>query len=298
MGGETLPFPCSLDPRGAARACVDFPPDHPQSGVVGAPLCFYVRARARSVGYSVGAMQTEIHNGQGERLATTFTAGGTDSNAIVVIGHGLTSDRTRPWSVALSAALASRGIASLRVAFSGNGDSEGSFVDSTPSKEVADLGAVLDRLEGRRVAYVGHSMGALVGCLRAAVDDRIRALVSLAGMVHSAEFFMRLFADLEPGEVLLDKPGKPLGIALRDDLLAIDSALPRASAVSVPWLLVHGDADDVVPIGHSRDVAAALGKRVHLIELDGVDHSFTGVETPCMEQHVAPWLAGVLTGPE
>ncbi|QDU65700.1 alpha/beta hydrolase family protein [Engelhardtia mirabilis] len=240
----------------------------------------------------------DIRNGQGELLAATFVPAGIGTSngdgPIVVIGHGLTSDRTRPWSAALSAALAELGLASVRVAFSGNGDSEGSFLDSTPTKEVGDLGAVLDVLEGRRLAYVGHSMGALVGCLRAVRDRRIEALVSLAGMVHSARFYRSLFAGLEPGELLLGKPGKPLGEALRDDLLAIDSVLPLARDVRVPWLLVHGDADEVVPVQDSRDVAAELGPRTRLVELPGVDHSFTGAGTEAMVREVAPWLARAL----
>ena len=236
----------------------------------------------------------EIRNPQGERLACTWVPADLDGRAVVVIGHGLTSDRERPWSAGLSRALAARGLASVRVAFSGNGDSEGRFVDSTISKEVADLGAVLDALETNGhepVGYVGHSMGAAVGVLRGATDLRVRALVSLAGMVHTKEFVERMFGHLSPGEPMLDKPHCPFGEALRDDLRAIDTVVDRAGAIEVPWLLVHGTADDVVPVGHGRDMAAAAAERARLVELDDVDHSFTGPGLSAMIDVVAPWCA-------
>ena len=77
---------------------------------------------------------SELHNASGERLAFSFVPGSDDSRDIVVMGHGVTSDKDRPWSCGLSEALASAGVASLRIAFSGNGESEGSFADSIQCK--------------------------------------------------------------------------------------------------------------------------------------------------------------------
>ena len=238
-------------------------------------------------------MEQTLRNEHGEELAYTYVPGRLGGAELVVIGHGLTSDKTRPYSEALSAALAERGIASVRLAFSGNGDSGGRFLDSTVTKEVADLGSLLDLVEGRRLAYVGHSMGAAVGVTRAARDPRLLALVSLAGMVHTREFYERMFGELSDGDLLLEKPGKVLGPALREDLLAIESVAPLARRVGVPWLLVHGDADDVVPVSHSRDILAVAGEGAELVELPGVDHSFTGA-TDEVGELVAGWLAGVL----
>ena len=119
-------------------------------------------------------MNATLRNPVGERLAYTWTDGTPGRSDLVVIGHGLTSDKERPWSERLSADLAAAGVASLRLAFSGNGNSEGRFEDSNITKELDDLGAVLDHFADSRIAYVGHSMGAAVGVLRAAADPRIR----------------------------------------------------------------------------------------------------------------------------
>ncbi len=99
----------------------------------------------------------------------------------------MTAHKDRPWLVTLAGALSGAGLASLRVSFAGNGASEGRFEEAVPSKEVEDLGSVLDALERwgvESIGYAGHSMGGAVGVLRAASDPRIACLVSLAGMVH------------------------------------------------------------------------------------------------------------------
>jgi pimeloyl-ACP methyl ester carboxylesterase len=233
-----------------------------------------------------------FHNRLGERLDHELV-GDARADELVVVGHGVTANLERPWLVALSAALAEAGIASLRISFSGNGRSEGRFEDSTVTKEVADLGSVLDALPERRITYVGHSMGGAVGVLRAASDERIRALVSLAGMVHTRDFVERKFGDLEPGrDVMWEKPECPLSRAFVDDLTAIGDVLPQAAQVRVPWLLVHGTEDTVVPVRDSREVRDAAGGRPELVELEGVDHVFTGDATRAMCEAVVAWVRG------
>ena len=98
-------------------------------------------------------MFNEIRNEHGERLDYTVHEG--KGNRIVVIGHGVTGNKDRPALVALAEGLAAAGISALRVSFSGNGESEGAFTDSTITKEVADLGKVIDALDGYNVCYVG-----------------------------------------------------------------------------------------------------------------------------------------------
>jgi uncharacterized protein len=57
----------------------------------------------------------------------------------------------------------------------------------------------------------------------------------------------------------------------------------------VPWLLVHGDADELVPLADSEDARAAADGRPELVVLPGVDHRFTGA-VPAMTAAVVTWL--------
>ena len=243
----------------------------------------------------------DIRNAAGERLDVSLDgapAGRQAPPALVVLAHGVTAHKDRPWLVALSDALAAAGLASLRVSFAGNGGSDGRFDDAVPSKEVDDLGAVLDAVERwgvGRIGYVGHSMGGAVGVLRAARDPRIACLVSLAGMVHVHRFFRTHFAHLPPGAPMLDKPECPWSPLLLADAERIGSVTAQAAEIVVPWLLVHGDADELVPYQDSLDARAAAGGRPDLVTLPGVDHRFTGRFADVADA-VVPWLARHLRG--
>lgn len=235
-------------------------------------------------------MAPRIENRHGERLDATFHAGSSDDRRIVAIGHGVTSHKDRPSLIALSEALSAAGIASLRFSFAGNGRSQGRFAEATIHKEVEDLGAVLDALADRDVIYAGHSMGAAVGVLRAAQDPRIRGLVSLAGMVHVRAFMHRMFGHLRPEvDCMLGKPHCPLGAEFLADANAVGDVLGAARKIATPWLLVHGTADELVPLQDSVDAKRAAGDRPRLVELEGVDHRFSGHEA-AMAAAVVGWV--------
>lgn len=233
----------------------------------------------------------DIRNLHGERLDYSFHEGEASFKRIVVLGHGVTGNKDRPFVVALANGLAATGISVLRFSFSGNGDSEGRFIDSTISKEVADLGSVIDVLSDYSVCYVGHSMGGAVGVLRASQDSRIKLLVSLAGMVHTKIFAQTEFGDVTPNEgVMWDKPECPLSSAYMDDMAQIGSVVDRASRITVPWLLVHGTEDDVVPVGESREIFENASEPKELIELEGADHVFGDESTGIMVTKVVDWV--------
>lgn len=222
---------------------------------------------------------SQISNAKGERLDIAFH-GGTKIGALVVLGHGVTGNKDRPLLVALAEGLAAKGWPCLRVSFSGNGDSEGKFGESTISKEIEDLSAVLATVpQEKRIAYIGHSMGAAVGVLTSVRRMDIQALVSLAGMTYAADFVGREFGDVEPGKgTMWGEEDCPLSQVFVDDLKSIGDTLETASRVNQPWLLIHGSADDVVPPKDSRDAFDAATCTKELLEIPGAGHVF-GEET-------------------
>ena len=237
-----------------------------------------------------------IRNAQRERLDMAYQAPpGSPSgapDAVVVIAHGVTAHKDRPLLIALADALSEVGLASLRVSFAGNGASEGRFEQAVPSKEVGDLGSVIDALVAwgvGTIAYAGHSMGGAVGVMRASVDPRIACLVSLAGMVHVEAFMRAQFGHLSPGAPMLDKPECPWSQNLADDAARIGSVTAQAAHIRVPWLLVHGDADELVPYQDALDAREAAGRRPELVTLPGIDHRFN-CALPQVIDAVVPWL--------
>ena len=80
-------------------------------------------------------------------------------------------------------------------------------------------------------------------------------MVSLSGMVHTKKFLETEFGDQVPGKGFMwgDKEC-PLSQAFADDMEKIDNTLGKTEKIEIPWLIVHGDADDVVPVEEGREI--------------------------------------------
>jgi pimeloyl-ACP methyl ester carboxylesterase len=66
----------------------------------------------------------------------------------------------------------------------------------------------------------------------------------------------------------------PLSEAYVEDLNSIGDTLEAASQINQPWLLIHGTADDVVPLKDSRDAFDAANCRKELLEIPEAGHVF------------------------
>ncbi|MGJ8644398.1 MAG: alpha/beta hydrolase [Luteolibacter sp.] len=233
-----------------------------------------------------------VRNEQGELLDVAFH-GGTRLDAIVILGHGLTGNKDRPLLEAIARGLAAKGWPCLRFSFSGNGESEGDFGESTITKEMEDLAAVMKTVpQEKRIAYVGHSMGAAVGVLSAKKRMALQALVSLAGMVRTADFLDREFGDVTPGEGnMWDEEDCPLSTTFSNDMRGINDVIDVAKEIVQPWLLIHGTDDDVVPVADSRDAYAAATCEKRLIELPGEGHLFSEKSYQQIVDKIDSWLS-------
>ena len=234
-----------------------------------------------------------IKNKLGETLDYTFHEGSANCRDLLIIGHGVTGNKDRPFVVALADAVSASGTNVIRFSFAGNGDSDGQFRDCTISKEVDDLQAVLSVVEEKnyRAIYAGHSMGGAVGVLTAAKDSRIKFLISLAGMVSTEKFYDTEFGEETPDTgCMWEEPDCPLSSAFKNDLKGIHSTAPQAAQIMVPWLLVHGTADDVVLIDDSQEAYSLASEPKKLVEIKGANHVFSeGGQKPMIEA-VIGWL--------
>jgi acetyl esterase/lipase len=95
-----------------------------------------------------------------------------------------------------------------------------------------------------------------------------------------------------------------LGVFSGDDpdRAALASPIAHVSGGDPPFLLVHGTRDDLVPVAHSRRMAAALrgaGTPATVLELPRTGHSFAGLTTSpradvrcTVTNFLARWLGG------
>jgi uncharacterized protein len=220
---------------------------------------------------------------------------------VVVICHGLKGFKDWGFFPYLGERLARAGFAAVSFNFSGSGVGEDNetfdeperFARNTYTRELRDLAIVLEALVSggldlRPATYglLGHSMGGGLAILRAAQDERARALVTWAGVARFGRLVAPLADELRragKSEMLNQRTGQRLPVYrdLLDDLDANGqttlNVLGAAPSVQAPWLIVHGTADESVPWGDARDLhrAAAPGK-AELFLVDGAGHTFGG----------------------
>jgi alpha/beta superfamily hydrolase len=238
-------------------------------------------------------MNQEIINNYDEKIDYIFHSGSENNQHLLIIGHGVTGDMDQPLILKLSEEVAKQGMAVLRFSFSGNGNSEGRFEHSTISKEIQDLQSILSAVieRGWRPIYAGHGMGGAVGALTAAVDSRIELLISLAGIVEIEEFCNSEFGMITPGKGnMWNIINCPLSHEFVKEMRQIKSVLPRASSIQIPWLLIHGANDGVVPIADSQSLMSNYNKTREFVEINGADHLFSGETIESLTDSVIDWL--------
>jgi 3-oxoadipate enol-lactonase len=170
----------------------------------------------------------------------------------------------------------------------------------------ADLAAILDSLGIQKAAFAGHSMGGYVALAFAkAFPDRISGLSLVASQamgdtperkdgryktaadVHEkgVQIVAAAMTDkLSPNQRVRDfvRPligrqsvsgvaGALKAMAEREDLTSF------LASFKLPLVLIHGDADELIPIDRAREIKA-LVPAAHLVELSGAGHM------PMMEQ--------------
>ena len=152
--------------------------------------------------------------------------------------------------------------------YRGYGRSEGSA--RRRATLIADGHAALEALLARpdvdphRIGMYGQSLGGSIGINVMADRPEIRAAVLESAFASWREMAANAVGGDPPGFV-----GRTLAAVLIKDSYRPDVAIARTGR---PVLLVHGTADTIVPISHSRRLAAASAT-AELIEVPGGDHN-------------------------
>jgi len=185
----------------------------------------------------------------------------------VVIGcHGLLSDRSSPKQIALAEACNALGLAFFRFDHRGCGESAGRLEAITSLEgRASDLLHAIRLLEshpglGERIGLFGSSMGGAV-CLRVASERPVAAVVTFAAPVRSLPLeFPSRGPDASPER-------SRMASVLREGF-ELGGALGRVRNI----LVVHGEADDLVPLSHAHEIFEHAGAPKRLRVQKGGDH--------------------------
>jgi len=246
----------------------------------------------------------EFKNPRGERLAGRLDLpAGQRPHAYAIFAHCFTCTKNFNAVLNINRSLVKEGIAVLRFDFTGIGESEGDFSETSFGTNVDDLVAAADFLSS---AYeppkllVGHSLGG-AAVLQAA--GRIPTCVAVATIGAPADLshlhrILRPSRSVGPGrgQAEITLHGKTFSIGeqfvedLRDDNM--ESAIRNLGKA---LMVFHSPSDEVVAVENALRIFEAAGYPKSLVSLEGADHLLTKREDSLYVGSVlASWSARYL----
>src|SRR4051794_37684024 len=162
---------------------------------------------------------------------------------------GYASDMEGAKAVALDAFAERRGLAMLRLDYSGTGSSPGNLADGTLARWLEEAAAALDQLTEGPILVVGSSMGGWIALHLALLrPERVQALVGIAAAPDFTDWGFKDGADAERQGLTQSfwESGQQLRL------------LGSEIAIDCPVRLVHGDRDTDVPSEVALETMARL----------------------------------------
>lgn len=180
----------------------------------------------------------------------------------------------------ISTVLANRGFAVMSFDFTGLGESEGTFEESSIAANVTDLVSAAEFLETKfqpPALLVGHSFGGAAVILAAKQIQSVRAIATL-GTPADLHHIKHLLGDYQSqltnkGTATVSIAGRPFTIKSQfiEDLQRFSIAF-TLSTLKKPLLILHSPQDEIVSIDNASIIYQAARHPKSFISLDGANH--------------------------
>ncbi|MFI6217006.1 alpha/beta hydrolase [Nocardia brasiliensis] len=246
---------------------------------------------------------TSIRTLDGLHLAATLvTPDRPPAQAVVMVHGGGVTREEGGFFTRLAVRLAEAGVASLRFDLRGHGESEGRQEDLTLSTILNDIRVNLAFLREATAAHELNLLGAsfgggICGYYAAKRPDELTRLVLLNPQfdykkrtIDTHPYWVNDVIDDEAADKLNQVGTIQFTPTLRHGRPILNEVFwlrpdEAVSEIKTPTLIVHGNADTLVPIEGSREATAKFTVPVELIEIDGSQHGFAVHDDP---QYLAP----------
>ncbi len=231
----------------------------------------------------VGTEALEFDNGRGDRLAARMERANGARRGTALFAPCFTCGKDHLAAVRIARRLAANGIATLRLDFTGLGDSEGEFGTAGFSDHVEDLVAAASLLEARGegpALLVGHSLGGAAAIAAASRIPSAKAVVTIAApfdVEHVLDQFGSALECIETeGEAEVTLAGREFQVS-REFLAETrghDQAA-RLAELDRALLVLHSPRDAVVGIDNAGEIFEAARHPKSFVSLDGANHLLT-----------------------
>lgn len=236
-------------------------------------------------------MQQKLYfqNSKGNKLCGVLSDPNPEKHLpVVVLCHGFASNKDRPTYIKLQGLFNDRSIATFRFDFYGTNESAGKFEDITLSEAVDDTLNAIQFLQTKgyvSFGLIGSSFGGMTSLLTAANSKDLKVLALRAPVT---DYLEKIIAKISNEEIAAWKNNGFILYHQSDGnkprvnysfFLDAEKADGKAAArkIGIPTIIVHGDADQSVPIEQSRKTATLI-KNCRLEIIKGADHRFTKPE--------------------
>lgn len=241
-------------------------------------------------------IKTAFDNGRGQKLSAMLDRPVDDRPiAYAIFAHCFTCSKTYKAVRHISRALAAEGFAILSFDFTGLGDSEGEFAETSFTSNVDDVVAAADFLAqtyGAPTVLIGHSLGGAAVLMAASRIPSVTAVVTIAApasLGHLSDILEPARAEIErvgSSEILLAGRRIRIGRALVDDLGQVGMTEAIAD-LGRALLVMHSPIDSVVGIDNASSIFRSAKHPKSFVSLDRADHLLSRAED-------SRWAAGVI----
>jgi hypothetical protein len=217
-------------------------------------------------------MKTWLKNHLGEKISCNLMDESKEFAAVFV--HGFKGKKDTELFINLEHYFTDIGISVLRFDFSGCGESEGNYSESTIDKQSKELNKILKSIKYKKIILVGHSMGCTVSLISSKEDKRIIGIILINPLVFPYITFSDSLIKFSPFVLLskfdVEKISKKSRI-IRERRERIETILKRevmsplmleefkkmniiclAKTIKIPALIIHGKKDELIPESHGE----------------------------------------------
>ena len=233
-------------------------------------------------------IKLDFENAEGQTLAGLLETPPADVETLryALFAHCFTCGKDIAAASRISRALAARGIAVLRFDFTGLGNSDGDFANTSFTSNVQDLIAAAAKLEADHQApalLIGHSLGGAAVLAAAPQLPSVEAVVTIAAPAtpaHVEHLFSGARGELEAtgeAEVQVGRRRFRIRRQFLEDLQHYADA-EHIRRLKRALLIFHSPVDEIVPIEEAAKIYRAALHPKSFISLCNADHLLTDRE--------------------
>jgi putative redox protein len=254
------------------------------------------------------SQSVEFINHSGHRLAAKIEFPPDQKPiAFAIFAHCFTCNKNLPAVRNISQALASQGLAVLRFDFTGLGESEGEFVETTFTTNVTDILAGASFLEEKfssPALLIGHSLGGTAAIFAASSLPSVKGVITIgspADPAHVTHLLKNVIDEIDTqGEAEVKIAGRVFKIGrsflldiMQQDLSKILKGLKKA------LLVMHAPFDRTVGIENAKWLYETAMHPKSFVSLDSADHVLTNKEdSRYVGRLISSWASRYLPRPQ